>query len=82
VDTSPALWDEIFDTNARAPVFLMQGFVKHRLAVRSGGAIVNLLSQCAHRGQSSSSVYSALKGVSAALTKDVANADQLTTINM
>jgi NAD(P)-dependent dehydrogenase (short-subunit alcohol dehydrogenase family) len=31
VDTSPELWDQMFDTNVRAPFFLMQGFVKRRL---------------------------------------------------
>lgn len=74
LDTSPALWDEMFATNARAPFFLMQGFVKHRLAQGGGGAIVNILSQCAHCGQSYLSAYSASKGALATLTKNVANA--------
>jgi NAD(P)-dependent dehydrogenase (short-subunit alcohol dehydrogenase family) len=74
VDTSPELWDQMFDTNARAPFFLMQGFVKHRLAQGGGGSIVNILSQCAHCGQSYLSPYSASKGALATLTKNVANA--------
>jgi len=74
LDTSVALWDEMFDTNARAPFFLMQGFVKHRIAAGGGGAIVNILSQCAHCGQSYLSPYSASKGALATLTKNVANA--------
>ena len=57
VDTSPELWDQMFDTNARAPFFLMQGFVKHRLGQGGGGSIVNILSQCAHCGQSYLSPY-------------------------
>lgn len=74
VDTSPELWDQMFDTNARAPFFLMQGFVKHRLSQGGGGSIVNILSQCAHCGQSYLSPYSASKGALATLTKNVANA--------
>ncbi|MDQ2696792.1 MAG: SDR family oxidoreductase [Pseudomonadota bacterium] len=74
LDTSPELWDQMFDTNARAPFFLMQGFVKHRLAQGGGGAIVNILSQCAHCGQSYLAPYSASKGALATLTKNVANA--------
>jgi NAD(P)-dependent dehydrogenase (short-subunit alcohol dehydrogenase family) len=74
VDTSLELWDQMFDTNARAPFFLMQGFVKHRLAQGGGGSIVNILSQCAHCGQSYLAPYSASKGALATLTKNVANA--------
>lgn len=74
VDTSVELWDQMFNTNARAPFFLMQGFVKHRLQQGGGGAIVNILSQCAHCGQSYLSPYSASKGALATLTKNVANA--------
>lgn len=73
-DTSPALFDEMFATNVRAPFFLMQGFVKHRQARGGGGAIVNILSQCAHCGQSYLAAYSASKGALATLTKNVANA--------
>jgi NAD(P)-dependent dehydrogenase (short-subunit alcohol dehydrogenase family) len=61
-------------TNVRAPFFLMQGFVKHRQAQGGGGAIVNILSQCAHCGQSYLAAYSASKGALATLTRNVANA--------
>jgi NAD(P)-dependent dehydrogenase (short-subunit alcohol dehydrogenase family) len=73
-DTSPELFDQMFATNVRAPFFLMQGFVKHRQADGGGGAIVNILSQCAHCGQSYLAPYSASKGALATLTKNVANA--------
>lgn len=73
-DTSVELWDQMFDTNARAPFFLMQGFVRHRQAQGGGGSIVNILSQCAHCGQSYLAPYSASKGALATLTKNVANA--------
>lgn len=73
-DSSEALWNEIFNTNARAPFFVMQGFVKYRLSQGGRGAVVNILSQCAHCGQSYLSPYSASKGALATLTKNVANA--------
>lgn len=73
-DTSVELWDRMFDTNARAPFFLMQGFVRHRQAAGGGGSIVNILSQCAHCGQSYLAPYSASKGALATLTRNVANA--------
>ena len=73
-DASEELWDTMFNTNARAPFFLMQGFVKYRLSQGGQGAIVNILSQCAHCGQSYLSPYSASKGALATLTKNVANA--------
>ncbi|MFT3847664.1 MAG: SDR family oxidoreductase [Propionivibrio sp.] len=74
LDTSVELWDQMFNTNVRGPFFLMQGFVKHRIAQGGGGAIVNILSQCAHCGQSYLSPYSSSKGALATLTKNVANA--------
>jgi NAD(P)-dependent dehydrogenase (short-subunit alcohol dehydrogenase family) len=73
-DTSQELFDQMFNTNVRAPFFLMQGFVKHRLTKGGGGAIVNIVSNCAHCGQSYLSPYSASKGALATLTKNVANA--------
>jgi len=74
VDTSPEFWDNMFFTNVRAPFFLMQGFVKHRLANGGGGSIVNIASNCAHCGQSYLSAYSASKGALVTLTKNTANA--------
>ena len=73
-DTSPELFDQMFATNVRGPFFLMQGFVRHRLARGGGGSIVNILSQCAHCGQSYLAPYSASKGALATLTKNAANA--------
>lgn len=74
IDTTPEFWDQMFDTNAKAPFFLMQSFVKHRLSQGGQGAIVNILSQCVHCGQSYLAPYSASKGALATLTKNVANA--------
>lgn len=74
LDTSVELWDAMFETNARAPFFLMQRFVQHRRDSGGGGSIVNILSQSAHCGQSYLASYSASKGALVTLTKNVANA--------
>ncbi|HET7313851.1 SDR family oxidoreductase [Salinisphaera sp.] len=74
LDTSVELWDAMFETNARAPFFLMQRFVQHRKDSGGGGSIVNILSQNVHCGQSYLTSYSASKGALATLTKNVANA--------
>lgn len=80
-DTSPELFDEMFATNVRGPFFLMQGFVKQRLSRGGGGWIVNILSNCAHCGQSYLAPYSSSKGALATLTKNVANAHRFDQIH-
>ena len=70
----------MFFTNVRAPFFLMQGFVRHRLSDGGGGAIVNIGSNCAYCGQSYLSSYSASKGALVTLTRNVANAQKLNRI--
>lgn len=74
VDGTVEQFDRMFATNVRAPYFLMQGFVRHRIAEGGGGAILNIVSNCAHCGQSYLASYSASKGALATLTKNVANA--------
>ncbi|HWK67406.1 MAG TPA: SDR family oxidoreductase [Rhizobiaceae bacterium] len=74
VDTTPELFDSLFATNVRGPFFMMQGVVRHLLAEKKPGAIVNVLSMSAHAGQSFLTAYSASKGALAVLTKNVANA--------
>lgn len=80
VDCTVEQFDRMFATNVRAPFFLMQGFVKHRLAEGGGGAILNILSNCAHCGQSYLASYSASKGALGTLTKNVANAQKFNRI--
>jgi NAD(P)-dependent dehydrogenase (short-subunit alcohol dehydrogenase family) len=74
LDTSLALWDRHFHTNARGPFLLMQGVVRHLVQTGQPGSIVNILSMVIHCGQSYLTPYSASKGALATLTKNVANA--------
>ncbi|MEO9337747.1 SDR family oxidoreductase [Mesorhizobium sp. SB112] len=73
IDTTPELFDQLFDTNVRGPFFMMQGVVRHLLAEKKPGSIVNILSMSAHTGQSFLTPYASSKGALAILTKNVAN---------
>ena len=72
VDTTLDMWQVQMDTNARGPFLLMQALVRHLLERKVPGAIVNVLSQSAHCGQSFLVPYSASKATLANLTKNVA----------
>jgi NAD(P)-dependent dehydrogenase (short-subunit alcohol dehydrogenase family) len=74
VETTPELFDRIFNTNVRGPFFLMQGVVKGLLEANAPGSIVNILSMSAHAGQSFLNPYSSSKGALATMTKNVASA--------
>lgn len=74
LDTTPEVWAEHFDTNARGPFFLMQGFVAQALEAGHGGSIVNIVTMSAHCGQTFLAPYSASKAALALLTRNVANA--------
>jgi NAD(P)-dependent dehydrogenase (short-subunit alcohol dehydrogenase family) len=74
LDGDLAVWDRLFAVNARAPFFLMQGFIAHRLARKAPGAIVNILSMNAHCGAPDLSIYSATKGALSTLTRNAAHA--------
>ena len=72
VDTTPELFDAMFDVNVRAPFFLMQDAAKLMIRKRIEGAIVNILSMAAHGGQPFIIAYSGSKGALATLTKSAA----------
>lgn len=74
LETTPELFDTMFNTNVKGPLFLMQGVVRGLVEARQPGAIVNVLSMTVHAGQSFLASYSASKGALAVLTKNVANA--------
>jgi NAD(P)-dependent dehydrogenase (short-subunit alcohol dehydrogenase family) len=72
LDTSPALFDEMFAVNVRAPFFLMQDAAKLMRREKIEGSIVNIQSMSAHGGQTFIIAYSASKAALAALTKNAA----------
>ncbi|MCA0433186.1 MAG: SDR family oxidoreductase [Proteobacteria bacterium] len=71
-DTTPELFDRMFDTNVRAPFFLMQDALHLMKKTKTKGAIVNILSMSGHGGQDFISAYCGSKGALAVLTKNAA----------
>ena len=74
LDTSPELFDRMFDINVRAPFFLMQAAAKIMRRQGQGGTIVNILSTSAYGGQPILAAYSASKGALGILTRNAAYA--------
>ena len=68
--TTPAQWDVLFASNARAPFFLAQAAAPHLRAAR--GAIVNLVDIYAVRPLADHPVYSMAKAALAMATKALA----------
>ena len=71
-DTSPELYDLMFNTNVRAPFFLMQDALHLMKKSKISGTIVNILSMSGHGGQDFISAYCGSKGALATLTRNVA----------
>ena len=71
---TPAIWDELFNVNAKAVYFLMQAAARDMLARGQPGSIVNILSINAHCGAPDLAIYSATKGAMATLTRNAARA--------
>lgn len=76
-NTSVALWDEILDTNVRAPFILCQETVKYMkgrgVRPASCKCIINIGSVNAYVGQSKLLAYSASKGALMTFTKNLAS---------
>jgi NAD(P)-dependent dehydrogenase (short-subunit alcohol dehydrogenase family) len=72
VDTSPELFDAVFDINVRGPFFLMQDAIKLMLRDSIHGSIVNICSMSSKAGQPFLAAYSASKGALATLTQNTA----------
>lgn len=70
-DATPAEWDELFASNARAPFFLTQAAASH-LRER-GGAVVNLLDIYAERPLPGYSIYCMAKAAQVAMTHALAH---------
>ena len=71
-DTTPELYDQMFDTNVKAPFFLMQDALHLMKKSRTKGTIVNILSISGHGGQDFITAYCGSKGALAVITKNVA----------
>lgn len=67
---TPAQWDDLFATNARAPFFLAQAAAPH--LARAGGAIVNIVDIFAERPLRNHPVYCMAKAALAMMTKSLA----------
>ena len=82
VDGSLDDWAKLFDVNARAPFFLMQGAIAAMRDRGEGGAIVNILSINTHCGGADLAIYSGSKAALAVLTKNAANAHRFDRIRV
>jgi len=69
-ETTPAQWEEIFTSNARAPFFLAQAAAASLRAAK--GAIVNLIDIHAERGLREHTPYVMAKSALAAMTRSLA----------
>ena len=69
-EATPAQWDALFATNARAPLFLSQAAAPH--LARSGGAIVNLTDLYGERPLAGYSIYCMAKAALLMATKSLA----------
>ena len=72
LDTSEALFDQMFAVNTRAPFFLMQDSIKIMLREKIEGAIINIGSTSALTGQPFIAAYCGSKGALATLTRNTA----------
>lgn len=72
LDTSPELFDAMFNVNVRAPFFLMQDAAKLMIRKKIKGTMVNILSMSGHGGQPFIIAYCGSKGALATLTKNTA----------
>jgi NAD(P)-dependent dehydrogenase (short-subunit alcohol dehydrogenase family) len=71
-DAETALFDHLFAVNTRAPMFLMQGLIRHLKERKAPGSIVNILSINAHGASPDLAVYGATKAATSLLTKNAA----------
>ena len=71
-EADTALFDHLFAVNTRAPMFLMQGLIRHLKERKAPGSIVNILSFQAHGAAVNLAVYGATKAALSLLTKNAA----------
>lgn len=73
LDTTPALWDQVFDTNAKGPFFALQRFAQRCIDEGIEGTCVNILSIVVHGGLPFLAPYGASKAALLYITKNAAN---------
>ena len=71
-DTTPELYDRMFDTNVKSPFFLMQDALHLMKKSKTSGTIVNILSISGHGGQDFITAYCGSKAALSVITKNVA----------
>jgi NAD(P)-dependent dehydrogenase (short-subunit alcohol dehydrogenase family) len=71
LDTTPAIWDETLDVNARGLFFCTQAAAR-RMRDAGGGRIVNILSTASVQGFANTSAYCASKGAALLITRTTA----------
>jgi NAD(P)-dependent dehydrogenase (short-subunit alcohol dehydrogenase family) len=71
-EADTASFDHLFAVNTRAPMFLMQGLIRHLKERKAPGSIVNILSFQAHGGSVNLAIYGATKAALSLLTKNAA----------
>jgi NAD(P)-dependent dehydrogenase (short-subunit alcohol dehydrogenase family) len=74
IDTSPELFDRIFNVNVRGPFFLMQETIKIMRREKIEGNIVNICSMSSKAGQPFIAAYCSSKGALATFTENAAYA--------
>jgi len=72
LNTTPELFDAMFDTNVRGPFFLIQETLKVMIREKIEGTIVNIGSMSAKAGQPFLTAYCSSKGALATLTENIA----------
>lgn len=72
LNTTPELFDAIFNTNVRGPFFLTQKTLEVMIREQIEGTIVNIGSMSAKAGQPFLTAYCASKGALATLTENIA----------
>jgi NAD(P)-dependent dehydrogenase (short-subunit alcohol dehydrogenase family) len=71
-DTTPEIWDMLFDVNVRAPFFMIKWVVEAMRARSIEGSIVNIISQVSHVSWPDLVPYGASKGAMVNLTRTLA----------
>jgi NAD(P)-dependent dehydrogenase (short-subunit alcohol dehydrogenase family) len=81
-DADIDFFDEVFATNVRTPMFLMQGLIRHLRDRGAPGAIVNILSVNAYGGTPELGVYASSKAALLTLTKNAAHSHRFDRISV